>query len=108
MALLTPTPITRAGVNVTTLIAAAAGGDTYAASASPYLEFLNSSAGAITVNAAIYADGQTIATGRTWSIPAGQRIRIQPMTGAYTNPSDGLCYLTYSAVTTFFVGIFTG
>jgi hypothetical protein len=107
MATLTVTPITRAGVTVTTLTAAAAGGDVYDNSASPYLEFLNSSGAPITVYAAMYVDGQTIVQGRSWSIGAGARVRILPNGSSYTNPNDGRCSLTYSGVTTFFVGVFT-
>lgn len=107
MATLTVTPITRAGVAVTTLTAAAAGGDVYDNSASPYMEFLNSSGGAITVYAAAYYEGQTVVQGRSWSVGAGVRLRITPNGSNYTNPADGKCSLTYSGVTTFFVGVFT-
>lgn len=106
MATLTPVQITRAGVAVTTLTAAAAGGDVYDNSSSPYLEFLNSSGGAITVYAAMYVDGQTIVQGRSWSVGAGVRLRIAPNGSSYTNPADGRVSLTYSGVTTFFVGVF--
>ena len=106
MATLTPVNITRAGVTVTTLTAAAVGGDVYSNANSPYLEFLNSSVGEITVYAAIYADGQTIVQGRSWAIPAGARVRIAANGSAYTHPTTGMVSLTYSGVTTFFVGVF--
>jgi hypothetical protein len=106
MATLTPVNITRAGVTVTTLTAAAAGGDVYDNSNNPYMEFLNSSGGSITVYAAIFADGQTIVQGRSWAIAAGARVRIAPNGASYTNPANGQVSLTYSGVTTFFVGVF--
>jgi hypothetical protein len=106
MALLTPIAVTRAGVDITTLNAASAGGDTYNNATSPDLEVLNGSGAPITVYAAVYVDGQTIAQGRAWAIPAGKRYRIQAMPGNYTNPADGLVYLTYSAVTSLSVGVF--
>lgn len=107
MALLTVTPITRQGVDVTTLVAASAGGDTYPNASSPYLEINNGSGSPITVYAAIYADGQTVVQGRSWAIPAGKRYRIQPMPTNYNNPADNTVSLTYSAVTTVTVGVFT-
>jgi hypothetical protein len=107
MATLTVTPITRAGVVVTTLTAAAVGGDVYPNASSPYLEFLNSSGADITVYAAVYVDGQTIVQGRAWVIAAGARVRILPNGSSYTHPSTGMVSLTYSGVTTFSVGVFS-
>lgn len=106
MALLTVVPIVRAGT-VITLTAAAAGGDTYDNTLAPRLEINNGSGSPITVYAAIYADGQTIVQGRNWVIAAGTRVRIAPMPGNYTNPSNQQVSLTYSGVTTLTVGVFS-
>lgn len=104
MALLTPVQITRAGTTIT-LVAAAAGGDTYDNANAPTLEINNASGSPITVYAAIYADGQTIIQGRAWAIAAGARVRIAAMTGQYSNPANGQVSLTYSGVTTLTVGV---
>ena len=106
MAVLTVTPITRAGTTIT-LVAASAGGDTYDNSTAPRLEVNNGSGSPITVYAAIYADGQTIVQGRAWVIAAGARVRIAAMPGNYTNPADGKVSLTYSGVTTLTVGVYS-
>lgn len=105
MATLTVTPVTSAGV-VATLVAASAGGDVYDNSNSPYIEINNASGGSITLYAAIYADGQTIVQGRSWSVGAGVRLKIAPRGSTYNDPSTNRVSLTYSAVTSVTVGVF--
>ncbi len=105
MATLVPTQVTRAGVTET-LSSAAVGGDVYDNSNSPELVILNGSGAPITLYAAVYADGQTIVQGRSWTIGAGLRVRIAPMTAVYNNPSNGFVSLTYSAVTTVTIGLY--
>jgi hypothetical protein len=89
------------------LVAAASGGDAFVPGGRTWVELVNGSGGAITVNFALFADGLTIAAGRSVSIPAGARRLIQLKNiGVYTDPADGKVKMTYSGVTSLTVGVF--
>ena len=101
---LTPTQLTRAGV-VESLTAANADGNYYTNSGKEWVEILNGSASPITVTASGLVDGLTVASLRTWTIAAGARRKIAPLTRDY-NDAQGRVNLSYSDVTTVTVGVF--
>ena len=103
---LTPTQITRAGI-AGTLASANVDGNYFANTGKEYLEVVNGSGSSITVTAAGYADSQTVASFRQWTVGAGARQLIGPFPSTpYSDPSTGRVNITYSAVTTVTVGVF--
>jgi hypothetical protein len=108
MANLTSVAIPRAGVAVTTLPnSASASGDTYDNTGTQMPEFANSTGASITVYAAGYLDGQTVAQFRSWTIPANGRFRIGILPGTpYNDPATGRVNFTYSTHTGLTVGLY--
>jgi hypothetical protein len=106
MANLSPATPNQAGI-AGALAAASAGGDAFVPTGRTWIEFNNGSGAPITVYFALFADGITIAQGRSVSIPAGARRLIHlTNTGPYTDPADGKVKMTYSGVSSLTVGVF--
>lgn len=102
MATLTVQEITRVGTAVTP-VAAGAGGDKMAPSDDSFLIVVNGGGGAITVTVATPGTALTDVgiADLSVSVGAGLTRYIGPLPYAYfANPTDGLCDITYSGVTT--------
>lgn len=104
MATLTTQAITRAGVGPT-YAAAAGGGDAMAVGSGMFLHVKNASGSPITVTLVVPAartyEPNVAITSPTVSVPAttGDRM-IGPVDGAtFSDPTTGLCTITYSGVT---------
>lgn len=100
MATLTPTALSRAGVDMAG-VAADAAGDEWANTGKEFVEVKNGSGSSITVTNDIKAtvDGAAV-TDPTVTIAAGATKMIGPYpTGAYNDPTTGRARIAYSAVT---------
>lgn len=110
MAVLTAQSVVAAGT-APTYAAAAAGGDTCVAPAGrSWVHVKNGSGGAITVTVVSQATpGVGLATSsRAVSVPATTGERLIPIEdAAWVNATTGAISLTYSAVTSLTVGVFT-
>lgn len=108
MATLTVTEVTRAGVAVTP-VAAAGGGDKFAPSKDTLFMVVNGGGGAITVT---FTTPNTLADSITLgdpsgSVGAGATRYFGPFPYEwFANPTDGLCDVAYSGVTTVTVAPF--
>lgn len=101
MALLTPAPVTRAGVDVVGAAADAAG-DEWVNTGQEFVEVKNGSASSINVTLNIKAtlDGAA-AVNPVVAIAAGVTKIIGPFPkGVYNDPANGRAKITYSAVAT--------
>lgn len=103
MATLTVTEVTRAGVIVTTLTAAAAGGDQFPNTGRELVMFKNGDVAAKTVTLVTGAagadpDGLAI-TDKTIVVAAGDTVVMGPFPTGIYNDASGMMNLTYSAVT---------
>lgn len=105
MAVLTVTTITRAGVDAP--VAAAAGGDVFTNTGREFVEVANAAGASITVTVATTIDGTSV-TPISVTVPAttGRR-KIGPFPPGTYNNSAGQVALTYSAVTSVTVGVYT-
>lgn len=106
MATLTQHVIDNDGV-VSTLVAAAGGGDKAVPGEGAYLEVLNGSGSPITVTIATPAvvDGSLDVDDREVEVAAGVRTKIALPADLYAQ-DDGLAWISYSAATTVTVGSF--
>lgn len=106
-AVLTSTTVTRAGIDVVG-VAAAAGGDSFANTGKEFIEVKNGGAGAITVTLDVQTtlDGMAI-TDPTVSIAAGATKIIGPFPTHIFNDSNSRVNVTYSAVTSVTVKVLT-
>lgn len=103
MATLTTQTITRAG-SVITPVAAAGGGDAMACGTNNFLEVVNGGGGSITVTLAIPSGTSSFPNasyGNTQvAVAAGATKFIGPLPPQlYSDPTTGLCTITYSGVT---------
>lgn len=105
MAVLTVTPITRAGVDAP--VAAGSGGDVFTNTGREFAEVINGSASPITVTVPTTIDGTTV-TPISVSVPAttGRR-KIGPFPPGTYNNSAGQVTLNYSATATVTVAVYT-
>lgn len=104
--LLAPTTITRSGI-VDTLVAANVDGNYFLNTGANWLEVNNGSGGSINVIIAGVTDGITVTALKTIAVAAGARKKIGPFPSTPYSDSSGYVQLTYSAVTTVTVGVFT-
>lgn len=106
MALLTVNEITRSGQAVS-LVAAAAGGDTFPNTGGEFVIVKNGDASPTTVTLDIKAtlDGQPV-TDRTVSVAAGAEVAIGPFPTNHYNDANQEVALTYSKITALTVGAF--
>lgn len=107
MAVLTTTQIARTGPTTLTLVAAAAGGDSFANTGAEFVEINNGSGASITVSATQVAvvDGGTPGT-KAVVVPAGARVAFGPFPPSIYNDTLSRVNLTYSGVTTLTVNPF--
>ena len=101
MAVLTVQAVTRAGLNLTdALVAASAGGDSFANNGLEVLAVVNAGGSSVTVTLPYVAtaDGQTI-TSRTVVVGAGKTALIGPFPQALYNDANNRVAVTYSGVT---------
>jgi hypothetical protein len=108
-ATLTPTTMTRAGVDLTsTAVAAASGGDKFLNDGVSFLYVNNGSGSSVTVTLTWgvggTVDGQT-PTARTVTVAAGHGEVIGPFPPQVYSDSNGYMNWTYSAVTTVTVAV---
>lgn len=107
MAVLVAQSIVRAGLTPA-FASAAGGGDEFVNTGNEYIEVINGDASSKTVTVVTpgTVDGLGI-TDRTVTIPAGERRKIGPFpTGTYNNASSKV-QITYSAVTSVTIGVFS-
>ena len=111
MATLTKQQITPAGI-APSFVAAAGGGDKHVPGDGSFIEVKNGSGSPITVtiddpNSIAPAGAATFNPDLSVSVPAttGDRM-IGPLGARFANPADGLCAITYSAVTSLTIGSF--
>jgi hypothetical protein len=108
MSLRTVTPITRAGIVLTSLLAAAdVAGETFPTDGRQAVVVRNGGGSPITVTLNIIptVDGQPV-TDRTVVVAAGDTTVIGPFPpSAYRNPTSGLAQITYSSVTSVDVAV---
>jgi hypothetical protein len=104
--ILAPTTITRAGV-VDTLAAANVDGNFYTNTGANWLEVANGSGVSINVVIGAYVDATVVATFKTIAVAAGARKKIGPFPSNPYSDASGYVQITYSAVTTVTVGVFT-
>lgn len=106
MATLTQHVIDNDGV-VSTLVAAAGGGDKAVPGEGAYLEVANGSGGSITVTIATpeVRDGVLAVEDRAVAVAAAARVKIALPAELYEQ-ADGLAWITYSGVTSLTVGSF--
>jgi len=109
MAVLAVNELSRAGKNPVALdTAAAGGGDSFPNTGREYLYVANGDASSKTVTL-VYAattDGQAI-TNRTVAVPAGESMLIGPFPTSLYNDANGRVAVTYSAVTSVTVAVFS-
>lgn len=100
MAVLTPTTVTRAGVNLAG-VAADVAGDEWANTGAEFVVVHNGSAGAITVTKDVLAtvDGAA-AVDPTVSVPAGESHILGPFPPGWYNDANNRAKVTCSAVAT--------
>lgn len=103
---LTATPVVRTGIT-DTLAAANVDGNFFTNTGREWLEVLNGSGGSINVIIAGVADGVTVTALRTIAVGAGVRKKIGPFPANTYNDANGQVQITYSAVTTVTVGVFS-
>jgi len=110
MAALSTQAIAEAGV-VPSFAAAAAGGDTAVPGDKTFLVVKNGGGSSINVTLAAFPDTSTYGTAipdPVIAVANGAEKWIGPLRGSsYANASTGLVNITYSAVTTVTVGVFT-
>lgn len=105
MAILSVAPAVRgAGLDLTTLVAAAGGGDSFANTGKEVFLMKNASAGVITATftAQISLDGRTLPA-LAVVVGIGLTVMVGPFATGIYNDTNGLVQVTYSGVTTFTV-----
>ena len=109
MATLTVNTVTAAGLrDDNALVAAAGGGDKFLPSKDTFIRVSNAGGGSITVTLAtpVLHNGLAVADAGG-SVTNGQSRLFGPFPAEdYANPTDGLCDITYSGVTSVTVGVF--
>lgn len=100
MATLVVADLSRSGLDISTLVAAAGGGDTMPNDGKTFLAIKNGSGAGITVSAAITrtVDGVTPAA-KSVTVPASATYLFGPFPVADYNDANGAVALTYSGVT---------
>jgi hypothetical protein len=109
MAVLTVTPVTQDGYDLTAaLTAAAAGGDSWPNRGTEYLAVVNGGGSSITVTL-VYTtefDDET-PTNRTVAVAAGKTVLIGPLPQWLYNNASNRASVTYSGVTSVTVAVFS-
>lgn len=103
---LVATQITRAGIT-DTLAAANVDGNYFINTGANWLEISNGSGGSINVIIGAYVDSTSIVAFKTIAVGAGARKKIGPFPSSPYSDASGYVQLTYSAVTSVTVGVFT-
>lgn len=108
MALLVAQPIVKSGT-VLTLAAASGGGDHLPVGESTFLVIKNGDASSHTVTLVTTAsEGGLAVADEVVAVAAGVTKVIGPLVPElFQDPTDGTCHVTYDAVTTVTVGVFT-
>lgn len=101
MALLTVVDLVRAGVDMSSAVAAAGGGDAFLNTGKEFLAAKNASGAPITITfvTQVTVDGQAVAD-LAVAVPAGHTMLIGPFPPGYYNDGSGQVQVTYSGVTT--------
>jgi hypothetical protein len=107
MATLTSTPIARAGVTITGA-SATSGGDKFGSTGKEFLWVKNADTASHNVIFAVQktVDGLAV-TSRTVTVGAGAEMLIGPFKPSEYNDANGLVNVTYSAVTSVTVAVFS-
>lgn len=105
MAILTPTPAARAGINLAG-VACSGGGDSFLNTGREVAVLVNASGSPITLTLVTQdtVDGRAVAD-RTVSLAAGATVAVGPFPPGIYNDTGGYVQMTYSGVTTLTVTV---